>query len=509
MTRTIRKAIQQKPEKLTPRDLTAEEVRSRAKRAKYFFRTLIFAALLLLITLSALAGLRFYIQSSLRNSMTPKEYTEMRRFFDQPLNFPKEWGEPEPFSEDLVAAAENLLDVMEGEWEKKAQLLVPDRIETAAGTVRRRSINPPTLLQVLQSGETLTQEEWTAAEAVLRSSSRFVEAHVEFAAHPDYEMETLALLNSALNHDHYWPNYEPMCSAARILCLRAHSLTRQNDWEGAFDSLLQVLRMAKRHPASDLVTHYLGITFEQNAVRSLAVLLNECDDPNTLRFLLNEINRLDAVLHQDSLAPEHSAIALSGLRLTKIIDDYDFDMAPGKPRAYYWRQFWHKGAPRAHQTTKPEFLIRIHERVPPYLPDFLMDANFFMGGGNPFARICCLDEIVYSRFIADLIDSHIHEKAMKAEFDLVRLQIALLLNEEQPEIAPDPFTAGAYQWDASSEAYFSMGPDKANDGNGTLYNPTNGIISPGDISHPQPAGRHSLFLFLYKNWPRIVREGGW
>jgi len=105
----------------------------------------------------------------------------------------------------------------------------------------------------------------------------------------------------------------------------------------------------------------------------------------------------------------------------------------------------------------------------------------------------------YAKLRFDRIDeAHVREKMVKALFDILCLQIANRIAEietggktddlneftgkfsNEPRL--DPFTSEALLWDTSAETFYSVGPDEMDDGNLLRYNPTNGIISVGDIS---------------------------
>lgn len=51
-----------------------------------------------------------------------------------------------------------------------------------------------------------------------------------------------------------------------------------------------------------------------------------------------------------------------------------------------------------------------------------------------------------------------------------------------PSIPEDAITGKPFLWDASSEEFYSIGPDRKDDRNLFRYSPTNGVHSSGDFS---------------------------
>ena len=88
----------------------------------------------------------------------------------------------------------------------------------------------------------------------------------------------------------------------------------------------------------------------------------------------------------------------------------------------------------------------------------------------------------------------------KTYFHLTQLTLAQRIAQlkgntvtgQKPELVPeyfkselvDPFSGEPYLWDAESGCFYGVGPDREDDQNSLTYDPTNGIISAGDISIP-------------------------
>ena len=67
-----------------------------------------------LLIIATILGVRWYFNRLIYKDMSPEEIAEMDRFFEEPIGIPEAWQQVEPYSFELIEAAENVRTQWEG-----------------------------------------------------------------------------------------------------------------------------------------------------------------------------------------------------------------------------------------------------------------------------------------------------------------------------------------------------------------------------------------------------------
>jgi hypothetical protein len=444
-------------------------------------RIVILAYCVPILAVVFLTGVLSYMKKELRERLDGNEYRAMLRFFEEPVSFPEEWAEVTPYSTEFKNELVKARGVFEKWEDRREELAVPERILSGTRMVYVGGSGPTkieprseSLLNILARGCEITTEEWRLAEKRVVSTSPVIQALVALSEVSDYDLSAMLELHIS-------------SPGVRLLSLQSHLLAREKNWEDALEANLVVLRLARRHPASPLVTHLVGIASELCALRSTAPIVVDCDDREALKTLLEEIQNLDPKNHFDNLHRVPLVDSLGILRADSRRLGVSVDLTPGHPRAFYWRQLWGGKAIEVSDLRKTDDVL-------------VMMAVSAFGGSPTMMRILWIDRLLYADYMPNFMEARIREMVCRSEFDLVRLLVANrirelesgrrtsdpadLVPEWMPEMPVDSFTLDPFLWDATHENFYSVGPDRLDSGNVVRYGPTNGTKSVGDISLP-------------------------
>lgn len=399
------------------------------------------------------------VRSVVSSDMTPQEYAAMRTFLDQPLTFPEDWQVVPPFSEELLHALDQLHHALES-------CRIPPPGDN--GDISSEDLKESQVFQVLRTGQRLGAEEEALARQISASAEIFLSAASSLAAVSHYEAEALFSLSA------FHQEIGDLQVGAMWLHTRAFLQAAEEDWLGAFDTLLTTLKMARRHPASRITTHLFAHWLDLSTTLYIASLADRCPDSTVLRNVLRQMNELDPSIHLDCLRDPFAVESIGMLR-AYARQGLGVDLTPGKGGGYYLRQYY-----------KAAELGEDAGDVP--LPDQVTKVDFFP------------DEWFYDLAYLDVSVATVRERYAKAQYDIARLFLDSRIAELEsgvpgtekapfvPEFFPDPlvdpFTGEAFLWDQSTGSFYSPGPDKTDDRNLIRYSPSNGASSAGDISLP-------------------------
>ena len=414
---------------------------------------------LLVLFILLAAGLlvsRYLFRQYMLKRVTPAEYTEMVRFFEEPVELPAEWQQVDPFPEEVLRRSESLYK----QWSHLSK-------DKALDSIYRDCFDS------LRQGKKLTEDEWKKIEIFFNTNQGFSDDLAGLVATEGYELEAFPSPSPGID----LPDFLFAQISAKFLCLEAHWLARQERWEEAFDRALTALRLARRHPAAVLITHLIAVASEGIATHTLATLAKDCDDPAALRATLEEMNRLDPFVNLDNLDDAHLIDIVGGLRQLQR-KGKEVDLSKRTPRGYYfqqWVQIMEKQNPQGCVKTFSSRGV----------------VAYILGPRTVL-------EMLYTIGIPNTLEAHTREQTAKAKYDLARVEIAGRIVQLETGTVPayiqdfipkylasspsDPFSNNPYLNDSSRQVFYSIGPDGRDDGNGLLYDPTNGIVSNGDIS---------------------------
>ncbi len=432
------------------------------------------AMLVCLLVGMGVAGLRWYMLRQIPVS----ELAEFERFRSEPVNFPVEWAEAEPYDPALLAAEEDV---------SSAWTAVGGRIRAHLG----RSSDADILTRI-QKGEVLSEDDLTTLVQLVADSRPFLDESSRTLAFSDYQMS--AAPPGLATHD-----FDSARVGARSAAATAHNYARQEQWDTAFDYALLPLRRAQRHPATGLITHMVAIASEAVVLKSMARLALECPDAGVLRRTLRSMTELRERLIFDELNDPQLLDNLAMLRDYRR-GGYPVDLAPGKPMSYY-RNLVIEG-----QLEFPTWMVENLPPGDPLLPRYQRlvtgPAHLLPGGPPVLFKLAnvFIPEAIWKFGSHSFQEHRIREQVVQAGYDLTLLLLARRILElegktppEQvsayvPEFLPseplDPFSGAPYLWDATGQRFYSVGPDGVDDKLSQLYDPGNGTTSQGDVAVP-------------------------
>ncbi len=427
------------------------------KRSKWLWGFSMTLLILVAIVAITIIGIHWYVGWLAEKDMSPEEITAMERFFNEPLEIPKAWQEVEPYPEELIEAAMDLRN----RWEPMDEF--PQWFNSWNGPVDK-----------LQQGRALTPEEWEEIGRIVEFYQDFLPVVAKFVNLPRYELQAFSGEDAADNLFLVVPDFVMIQRVTKLLCLQANHQAHRGEWEPAFESSLTALRLTERHPASSLIVHLIAVGCQGIAARCVGSLAAQCDEAAILRSALEEMNHLDLLINLDNLEQALLLDHIAGLRECKR-RGHDVDLSSGKPGGYFFRQH-----------------LQIAQNVHCTSPDVRLPAKV----ASVALRVG--EKMLYKIALPDTLRAHTLERTAKAKFDLARLVLVCRIAQLESGTAPqntsqlvpeyfpvdlrDPFSETAYVWDASSELFYSIGPNERDDKNRIRYDPTNGTISTGDIS---------------------------
>lgn len=432
---------------------------------------------ILLVLFCGLAGLwlgvravvQYFLERKLEASMSAEEKAEMERFFTEPVYFPAEWQEDPPLSADLIAAAsavraeeDALQPSLIERWDKKGPLFK--------------------LLEKLKHNESLSSEEWRQVEEAVAQGKVVTEKFSALVARPDYEMK--AYLNAAEKY------FLSLGCLVYQLGLQTYANIHKQQYTSAGNSILTVYKSVIRRDSSNSVEHIISTWMLQSGNEYLLYLARHCPDPQLLRYILSTMEEIQARIYPQAIFQYDEEIFDQVIPLREYRKQgYTVDLTPGHPLGFYFAQYidirreqLRKGPDRErvdffNPTIMKVDLVLRWLALPSHAQRFLYKVNYL----SPFNDFP--DRFLVSRAKYDLACLELARRIRQLEGDTTVLTTSA---EFYPQYLStelhDPFTASEFLWDASSQQFYSVGPDKTDEGNRLEYDPTNGISSAGDIA---------------------------
>jgi len=441
------------------------------KRERYsnFNCGCVLGLLVLAIILLAPILLRFYIEYTIRNHLGPQDYKEFVRYFDQPIELPKEWQAVAPYSEKLLAGRTKLDDEL-SQWAEQ-----------------EKHFEHPEVFKKFNDGIEFTPQDWEEAQTNVNGAESLLQAIEHFISYEDYEVQAwpqpdpkvlLANPNAASRNTFIFQ------TASRCFVIRGLLYANERRWEEAFNSNLMVLHMSSRHPAGRLIDELVALACEMLACKYQSNLVAECEDSKLLTETLQEMNALDGSLNHITTVNPYLIEIIGGLRQHKR-NGIEIDLSVKEPTAYFVRILCRHGLPGRPQ---------------PRLTGFAKLGNSLLGPQGLIGRLLGIERLGMCYSMPNFQEIQIRKQSARAQYDLARLRLVNRILELEggqkisntEDIAPkfiqqkliDPFSEKPYLWDVSTELFYSIGPNKINEENAFRYSPTNGSKSAGDLSLP-------------------------
>lgn len=406
--------------------------------------------------IKALAGLW------VRDGYAPEQYAQMKKYFDSPVDLPKEYYEVKTYSQPLLDAGKEVNQLYKQTDPTKIDFIVLDQ---------------------LKNGAQLLEGEWGQIDSYCNNIQPFLDKLAFYVRLPGYEIGAWAI--DKRDENSTIPNFLSIQVSAKALLLRAYAAANQKNWREAFESNLTVYELIKRSPGESVIGHLVSIAVEGMAVDVTLQLARACDDVDVLKKSLNEMNRLDAKINPDILLNSQVLDLISGLREFKKRDS-SIDLTPGKTGRYYFRQMVDFVAQKERNQQWPEKFPEL----------WVIKLGRYLGFGFE------IDAILYKVFTPNLQTAQIRERATITNFRMAQIALASRMEELKTgkpvnrvaDLVPgyfsqeplDPFANGgkgsAFLYDETQKMFYGVGPDQIDDKNQVVYSPSNGIMSVGDIS---------------------------
>jgi hypothetical protein len=397
-----------------------------------YLRTAAFILAGLSVLLAAgIFGLRY----SVRQGMSAADIAEMERFFTEPVTLPVAWRTIEPFPAELIESC----DALENAYSTATAKAQSDDFDWSI-----RYLPSERILK----GEALEDAEWEQLTSFVERYQLVGEAARKFSTAPDYDLNVTETGTQSMGVCMY--------VTAQYLWAEGCLHAREGRWREAFEDALLSLRLARRHEVSTLGVHSHALAIESGGARLAGYLAQLCDDPGTLRWALEEMNRL---------APKLDINTRQDVKLISVIGDLRWyarqgavvDLDSPAPRGYFFGQtidLYRTSGRLAGASWKERAAAR-------HWGQFRSSAEF-----------------MYKTALPHLGKGWAwREMETRAEFDMARLEIAKRIEElENPgEIPPpgdllakyfpdgleDPFSPGnSYQWYEKGRHFYSVGPSR-------------------------------------------------
>jgi hypothetical protein len=433
---------------------------------------------------------------------SPEGAARLEAFFNDPITLPKEWQEVKPFPPDLVEAAESLRNEFwklpggnaheANEDETNFFSLMSESEESNERFARYPGLNEPTLkdkrgfFEEVFEGREPTVEDWESVRTRLAETYAILEAAKKLIRHPSYEMEAAPYPfppGKQLRNDPDVPFFEEpdsllLMHLGRLFCLKAQCASEERRWADAIGDSLLAIQIARRQNASSLIFHFYAHAIVTLGVSSLFQVAAKCPDEDLLLSSLTQLGNQEPwivpIIRQSDVLTDTVSILRRKIRLGRKVD-----LSRTVPAGDFYKENMGK-------------MVSLHDvdfRNPRDILDLLESFILFLPVEESYART------MYWISAETGTDEATNELVSKVRFDLLRIHLAnRILELEQgkrtdrsvdfvprffPEDLHDPFANAPYLWDATNETFYSIGPDKIDQGNDLTYSQA---TKKGDIS---------------------------
>lgn len=282
-------------------------------------------------------------------------------------------------------------------------------------------------------------------------------------------------------------------SIARATGSIAVDEAHKGDYAEALEAAMLPLYMSRRPVASNLLVHLIDVALQSLATPYVVTVAADCPDGALLKRALDEL---------DVLRPQIVLNVLSRGELLEVLGELQqfkarglaVSLQPGKPLVFYYQQIWkYKRQVLEEEIGQEPLGSPLREQLEHELLLFNWQFRW---------QSSIIPEIAYLMNQPNFTEAVTREQVATARIDLVRLFIAQRIEAltgatggttSPQEIVKkhftneprDPFTGIDYKFDGREQSFYSVGPDKADDGNWIEYDTTNGTLSQGDLPVPR------------------------
>lgn len=398
----------------------------------------------------------------IREGMPPEYLAEMKAYFNTPVDFPQEYFENRIYPKEIQESGTVINSLYKQAELEKIDFLV---------------------LNDLKNGDELLEAEWGQIGNEVQRIQPFLDQLMLFVRMPGFEIGAWPV--NKIDPESTIPNYLSIQTSAKALLLRAYSSANQKNWKDAFQANLAAFELTKRNPVGTLIEHLIAIAIQSMSAEVAIRLVHSCDNGETLKNLLLELNRLDAIINLNRLEDILILDLIAGLREFKRTDA-TIDITPGKPGRFYFRQIVDYTARNERSSVSPEKFPEL----------WIIQVGRFLGFGSE------IDTLFYKMIVPKRESARIREATALTLYRMAQLSLASRIEEfatgktvsRVADLVPtyfqteplDPFAeagkGSAFLYDERRKTFYGIGPDNKDDQNRIIYDPSNGITSVGDIS---------------------------
>lgn len=320
-----------------------------------------------------------------------------------------------------------------------------------------------------------SEDYWTSVSTFLEEHRREFDqisaAVQELATCPGYAMESVVDTDMgrvvSLGAIHCRVFYD----AGKLLTLRSRQFARAGDYTAASHEAVEIMLMCRGRKGADLIGQLIAVQLENLASRCLSRLCKGCTDPVLLRKLVSVMDEVTTEMTQVNMSDAPVTDMIGALRQARRAGAA-VDLSSPQPYANLFDQW---------------IASMQHGEAPFWnAPSFPHDEQ------NAFRLF------MFSNFARpSSSEATTREKTAAGLFHLTRLALATRLSELErgrlvsgaadlipaylATVPQDPFSSTPLSWSPEKKWFYSVAPDRRDGRADTLYDPTNGTLSSGDL----------------------------
>ena len=435
-----------------------------------------------------------------------------------------------PFSKETLTAAARLLAL----WSKNVN---DQGIWTGAlKELEETGFTPSNYFLKIGEGD------YAALKPLLEQHKELIDDFLALVSRPDYEVDAMRKPGVCdESGDVPWTNFQTVQTCAKLLRLRAFLLAHEGKFEEAFKTAELCVRAARVSGYSLLISQLIGASVYRVGINTWSEVVGLCDDPVLLRRTLERQNVLRKqcvfipsnipVLVLDQLGVIHE-LRRRGIKVAyQVLTAQQLMAKAAEAQVEYLTRIARPAVARDGIAQDPEMLKKVDYFIGQHQSESEISGGRAYSVKGAFLKFGAsfVQPMVFKIRQPNWIEAHSRADVSRAYFDLLRAETARRIFQLEkgvapvrladvspqylPEVPGDVFTASRIVGDEivpvsaqittatqsratardeavlrapatlreAPEHYYSIGPDRKDDGGVILYDPSNGSISGGDI----------------------------
>ena len=471
-------------------------------------------------------GARARVAAADQSNQSDQKDNKQRETYDP--DGPAPGMDAPPFSKETLAVAARVLSL----WNKNAN-------EQGKWTGALKELDDKEFFNLNIRIIKIDEIDYATLKPLLEQNRELIDAFLAVVSRPDYEIDALGKPGVCdENGDLPMPNFLIAQTCAKILRLQAFMLAHEGKFKEALKTCELAVRAARVSGYSILISQLIGVAVNAIGVRTWIAVVGQCTDPALLRRTLERQNVLRKqsvfmpadvpVVVLDHLGVIHE-LQRRGLKVEyQGLTAQQLTARTAEARVDYLERI-----ARPAIANDPEMQKKVDASIANYQSQSENSGGraysikgAFRKFGASFVR-----PILFAIAQPNMLEARNRADVSRAYFDLLRAETARRIFQLEkgvapvrladvspqylPEVPGDVFTASKIvDWKIVSvsaeisiststqtqtpardpsvlrapatlreapEHYYSIGPDRKDDGGALLYDPTNGTISRGDI----------------------------